>query len=114
MLKALADELAAARGKALVIAGGSASASASGPALELPRVLLNVTLGAFDAGLFDEAAGEEATSGAGAALAALAGELAAGSVDLLIVAGANPVYDAPAFAEARRRRSRKVPLHRRR
>jgi molybdopterin-containing oxidoreductase family iron-sulfur binding subunit len=100
VLRALADELAGARGAALVMVGGTASTSASGPGLESAAVLLNVTLGAFDAGLFDEAAGEEATSGAGAALAALAGELAAGGVELLIVAGANPVYDAPAFAPA--------------
>jgi molybdopterin-containing oxidoreductase family iron-sulfur binding subunit len=100
VLTALADELAGARGKALIMAGGSASTSVSGPALEGAALLLNVTLDAFDAGLFDEEADEEATSGAGAALAAVVGELAAGSIDLLIVAGANPVYDAPAFALA--------------
>jgi molybdopterin-containing oxidoreductase family iron-sulfur binding subunit len=103
VLKALADELAGAQGRTLVIAGGSASSSASGPALEAATLLLNVTLGAFDAGLFDEAAAEEPSSGGGAALAALAEEMRAGQIELLIVAGVNPVYDAPSslgFAEA--------------
>ena len=94
ILKALADELAAAAGKALVVAGGSACASASGPAIELAALLLNVTLGAFDAGLFDEAAAEEPHSGGAAALSALVGEMNAGQVRMVIVAGANPVYDA--------------------
>ncbi len=103
VLKKLADELTAAAGKALVVAGGSAGASASGPAIELAAILLNVTLGAFEAGLFDEAAALPPPTGEGAALAALAAEMHAGNVELLIVAGVNPVYDAPAslkFAEA--------------
>jgi len=103
VVAALADELAAHAGKAIVIAGGSAGASASGPAIELVALLLNITLGAFDAGLFDEVAASASTSGGGAALAALAMEMAAGNVELLMVAGANPVYDQPAsvkFAEA--------------
>ena len=100
ILKALADELEAAAGTALVVAGGSASASASGPAIELAALMLNVTLGAFDAGLFDEAAAEEPQSGGAAALEALAAEMRAGKVEVLIVAGVNPVYDAPAFASA--------------
>ena len=78
VLKALAGELAAAAGKAIVMAGGSAGASASGPAIELAALLLNVTLGAFDAGLFDEAAATEPFTGGAAALAALAEEMAAG------------------------------------
>ena len=103
VLKGLASELAAAAGKVLVIAGGSAGASASGPALELATILLNVTLGAFDAGLFDEAAATEVPTGSGAALAALASDMRAGNVQVLLVAGSNPVYDAPAgvaFADA--------------
>jgi Fe-S-cluster-containing dehydrogenase component len=103
VLKALADELAAASGKALVVAGGSAGASASGPAIELAALLLNITLGAFDAGLFDEKSASGPAAAAGAVLAALAGDMLAGNVEMLLVAGANPVYDAPAstrFAEA--------------
>jgi molybdopterin-containing oxidoreductase family iron-sulfur binding subunit len=95
-LKAIAAELASAQGKGLVIAGGSACASASGPAIEFAALLLNVTLGAFDAGLFDPAAAAEPLSGGPGALAALAADMAAGKVDVLVVAGANPVYDAPA------------------
>jgi molybdopterin-containing oxidoreductase family iron-sulfur binding subunit len=103
VLAAVADELAAARGKALVIAGGSAGASASGPAIELAALLLNVTLGAFDGGLLDEAAGVEPYTGGGASLASLVDQMRAGAIEMLIVAGVNPVYDAPAslkFAEA--------------
>jgi len=98
-LASLADEMARAAGKAIVVAGGTASASASGPALELAAILLNVTLGAFDAGLLDESAAAEPFAGGAAALAALAEEMAAGQVDVLVVARANPVYDG--FSQAR-------------
>jgi molybdopterin-containing oxidoreductase family iron-sulfur binding subunit len=98
VLKALAGELAAARGKALVVAGGSAGASASGQAIEVAAILLNLSLGAFDAGLFDETAAVAHAFGGGASLAALVGEMLAGRVEMLLVAGVNPVYDAPAFA----------------
>jgi molybdopterin-containing oxidoreductase family iron-sulfur binding subunit len=103
VLKGLADELAQAGGRALVVAGGSAAASTSGPAIELAAVLLNITRGAFDTGLLDDAAAVERPAGGGAVLAALAADMLAGRVQLLVVAGANPVYDAPAavkFAEA--------------
>jgi Fe-S-cluster-containing dehydrogenase component/anaerobic selenocysteine-containing dehydrogenase len=102
-LRLLANELAAASGKALVVAGGSASASASGPALELAALLLNTTVGAFDAGLFDLVAVPETPRRGVAGLAALAADMRAGGVELLIVAGVNPVYDSPAslkFADA--------------
>ena len=108
-LRGLAGELARAKDHAVVVAGGSASSTASGVALETAALVLNVTLGAFDAGHFDDAqAALPATAGADA-LASLADALRARSVDMLIVAGANPVYDAPAgtaFAEA----LGKVPL----
>ncbi len=103
VLRELAGELAAASGKAIVMAGGTASASASGPAIEAAAVLLNVTLGAKDNGLFEPGAGGEAVAYGPAAIAALVSDLAAGNVELLIVAGANPVYDSPAslkFADA--------------
>ena len=70
-------------------------------------LLLNVTLGAFDAGLFDETAAAEPFSGGGAALAALADDMRAGRVELLLVAGVNPVYDAPLVAAVRRARWRR-------
>ncbi len=102
-LKGLAGELAAARGNALVLAGGSASGSASGEALEVATLLLNVSLDAYSAGLFDETSAEVLPSGSARTLEILAGEMQAGTVTLLLVAGTNPVYDAPAslkFAEA--------------
>ena len=94
-LRSLAGELAAAPGRALVLSGGSAGSSPSGPAVELAAILLNVTVGAFEAGLLDESAAVQRPSGTAAALAGLAGEMRAGKVELLIVAGTNPVYDAP-------------------
>jgi Fe-S-cluster-containing dehydrogenase component/anaerobic selenocysteine-containing dehydrogenase len=100
LMKSLADELAAAPGKTIVVAGGSAGAASSGPTLELATVLLNLSLGAFDAGLFDAEAAAESPTGGGAALAALVADMAAGNVQALVVAGVNPVYDAPAFATA--------------
>ena len=95
VLKALAGELAGATGKALVMAGGSASASVSGPALELAVVVLNVTIGAFAADLLDWTDASPLASGRAPALAALASEMLDGNVELLVVAGVNPVYDQP-------------------
>ena len=101
VFRMLTDALAAAGRRAVVIAGGSASTSASGPALELATLLLNMTLGAFEGDVVEETALAPVDGGAG--LAALAADLRGARVDLLIVAGANPVYDAPAamqFGEA--------------
>jgi Fe-S-cluster-containing dehydrogenase component/anaerobic selenocysteine-containing dehydrogenase len=96
VLKALAAEMAAASGKTVVVAGSLVGSSTSGPALEMATLVINTTLGAFDAGLFDRSnAALPAASGA-AALAALAGEMAAGGVDVLVLSGVNPVYDSPA------------------
>ena len=77
-LRSVADELARASGRALVVAGGTAGASRSGLALELAAILLNVTTGAFDAGLFDQAAALEVPSGGAAALSALAEAMQSG------------------------------------
>lgn len=95
VLMGLAGELASAKGRALVLAGGSPSASESGSALELAALLLNITLGAFEAGLFDEPAGMAPLTRGATALASLVAEMNDGGVQVLIVAGANPVYDAP-------------------
>jgi molybdopterin-containing oxidoreductase family iron-sulfur binding subunit len=102
-LKALGEELARATGRSIVIAGGPASTTASGIALETAALVLNVALGAFDAGLFDESTAASFDAANADALSALADELRTGSVEMLIVAGANPVYDAPSgisFADA--------------
>ncbi len=94
-LKALAAELAAAVGRAVVVAGGAASDAATGPAGEVAALVLNLTLGAFDAGLFDETAASTPVAGAGQTLEALADDMRRGGVEVLVVAGANPAYDAP-------------------
>ncbi|MFN7917320.1 MAG: 4Fe-4S dicluster domain-containing protein [Vicinamibacterales bacterium] len=95
-VKGLAGDLAKAAGHAIVLSGGPASTAASGVALETAALVLNITLGAFDAGLFDEAGAVVPAPGHADALATLADELRSGGVDLLLLAGANPVYDAPA------------------
>lgn len=103
LLKALATELSAARGRALVIAGGAADTTTTGPALELATILLNITTGAFEAGLLDETASWLPATGGTAALASLAADMLSGNVELLLVAGVNPAYDGPAalkFADA--------------
>jgi Fe-S-cluster-containing dehydrogenase component/anaerobic selenocysteine-containing dehydrogenase len=95
VLRGVADELSRAQGRSLVVAGGSASSSISGEALELAAILLNLTLGAYDASLFEvDARGPAVPAGAGE-LARLAGDMLEGRVQLLIVAGVNPLYDAP-------------------
>ncbi len=96
LIRALAGQLAAAEGRALVLAGGAASASVRGPALELAVLLLNLSLGAFEAGLFDDAGAERLAFGGAEALARLADDARAGRVETLLIAGVNPVYDAPA------------------
>jgi Fe-S-cluster-containing dehydrogenase component len=96
VLEAVATELAGAAGRALVVAGGSASATDAGPALELAAIVLNLTLGALDAGLLDDTGGLPASAAGASGLAALVDEMRAGHVQALVVAGANPVYDAPA------------------
>ena len=108
-LTGLANELVAARGNAVVVAGGSASESASGLALETAVLLLNLSLDAFGAGLLEDGAGPDPADGGAGALQRLVADMSAGKVKTLVVAGANPVYDAPAslgFAEA----LAKVPL----
>jgi molybdopterin-containing oxidoreductase family iron-sulfur binding subunit len=102
-LSALAGELVAARGRVVVLAGGSASDSAAGPALETAVLLLNLSLDAFAAGLLEDGAGPDPVDGTVAALETLTADMRAGRVGTLLIAGANPVYDAPAsigFAEA--------------
>jgi Fe-S-cluster-containing dehydrogenase component/anaerobic selenocysteine-containing dehydrogenase len=93
VLMTLADELAAAPGKALVVAGGSAGGTSSGPALELAAIILNATVGAPQS---EPAEANAPTSSSATALRTLADEMRAGRIDVLIVAGANPAYDCPA------------------
>ncbi|MGE3842994.1 MAG: 4Fe-4S dicluster domain-containing protein [Vicinamibacterales bacterium] len=95
VLRSVANQLASASGRALVVAGGSASTAAGGHAIELAAILINITLGAFDAGLFEETPALAPAAGP-AGLASLVEDMRGGRVDLLVVAGCNPVYDTPA------------------
>jgi Fe-S-cluster-containing dehydrogenase component len=110
VLEALVEELVAAAGHALVVTSETACAQPGGLALAAAVNLLNLALGAWGSTLEPAPlARVPAGEGSLAGLAALAGRMKAGEVDLLLVQGVNPVYDAPAslgFAEA----MAKVPL----
>lgn len=106
-LRAVAAELKAAGSRALVLSGNSAAASAGGLALETAIHLLNFSLGAYSS-VFDLEAWSTPASGGLKALTDLVADLDAGKIDVLLVAGPNPVHDAPrslkvseAFAKAR-------------
>jgi len=96
--EAAARDLAAHRGRSLVIAGEALSAAAHAVVHAI-----NAALGAAgETAIYSEAAEVDPVD-AGASLAALTADLRAGQVDVLLVAGVNPVYDAPAgldFASA--------------
>ena len=94
-LKGLVKELLAARGKVVLLAGGSASCAAGGLALEAAVVVLNKSLGAYDGPAFEEQAGFTSEDPSIGDLVQLAAEMYAGKVQTLIIAGPNPVYDAP-------------------
>jgi len=94
-LRLVANEMAAAPGRCLVLAGGSASASVAGEGIELAALLLNVTVGAFDAGLFDMSGAMPMAAAPVESMIALVNDMHAGKVSMLMVAGVNPVYDAP-------------------
>ena len=95
IVRQLAGELAAAGPRGLALAGGPASESETGVALEVAVILINISLGGYDGALFEDHRARPVPHGGAVALAALAGEMAAGRVKTLLVAGANPVYDAP-------------------
>ena len=93
-IAAIAKDLAAARGKALVVAG-----ERQPPALHALAAAMNEALGAVGTTvdyrapvLLDAQDGPDA-------LRALEGELAAGKVDALVVTAWNPLYTAPADLE---------------
>jgi len=97
----LAEELVASRGRSIVLAGGTACATPTGLALAAAVLLINHSLGNYESPLFER---RIAPPGGGfAELATLTDDLRAKKVSTLIVAGANPIYDAPAtvrFKEA--------------
>src|SRR5205085_3101282 len=97
-LDALAKDLSARNGRALVTAGPGLS-----PAAHVLALAVNERLGAagrtvsaiapLDSSLAD---GTAAVSGAAESLAALVRDMAAGKVKALLIIGGNPVFDAPA------------------
>jgi molybdopterin-containing oxidoreductase family iron-sulfur binding subunit len=98
LVTSLASSLVRARGRSLAIAGGSASASGN-DTLEAAVFLINHSLGNYGSALFEERAAR--TAGGISGLARLVRDMQDGRVKTLVVAGANPVYDAPIpFADA--------------
>ncbi|HUP42708.1 MAG TPA: TAT-variant-translocated molybdopterin oxidoreductase, partial [Thermoanaerobaculia bacterium] len=97
-LPAVAEDLRAHRGRALVVAGDEAP-----PALHVLAHAINDALGAFGSTVhFSEPAAARAADQL-EEIRTLAEELRAGQVDTLLVLGANPAFDAPAdldFASA--------------
>lgn len=101
-IKAIADDLAAHRGAAVVVPGDGLE-----PAAYALAMAINARLGAMDAIVELFPADEETAMDSAAALAELTGKLNGGLIDTVVVLGANPVYDAPgsmgfagAFAKA--------------
>lgn len=88
-IETLADELWAARGHSLVVSGSNDKA------LQVLVNHANALLGNYGKTL-SVARPSMQRSGSDGALQALGQELSAGSVDVLIVSGANPAYDLPA------------------
>jgi len=101
----LVKDLKRAGSRALVLAGETQP-----PAVHAIAHAMNEALGAVGTTVsYTDPAAEVTSGGEAAALRALVDEMNAGSVEVVVVAGANPVYAAPAdlgFAEA----LRKVPV----
>jgi molybdopterin-containing oxidoreductase family iron-sulfur binding subunit len=103
-LAAVAKDLAANRGRALVVVG-----SRQPPSLHALAHAINAALGAPGASLFHTPVADPDELDAGTDLKALTDAIAAGQVEALVILGGNPVYDAPAdlaFAD----KLAKVPL----
>jgi MoCo/4Fe-4S cofactor protein with predicted Tat translocation signal len=96
-LNAVAKDLQAHRGRALVAAGDTQP-----PTVHVLAHAMNAALGAVGATVSYTATPEAVPTEQIAALRELCGEMNAGTVDLLVILSANPVYTAPAdlrFAE---------------
>ena len=91
---ALGKDLAQNVGKSLVVAGGYTSAATYGVELEAAVNLLNAVLDADGNTIERDLVSLQSQGGFGQ-LRALAAEIEAGKVDVLIIADANPVYSAP-------------------
>ncbi|HEX8465801.1 MAG TPA: TAT-variant-translocated molybdopterin oxidoreductase [Abditibacterium sp.] len=105
-IAALADDLKAHRGRAIVVAGGHQP-----PAVHALAHAMTATLGSVgpNAAISYHLPVEGTAKAHGAALAELVADMNAGTVKTLIIMGANPAYSAPIdlkFADA----IKKVPL----
>ncbi len=94
-LRSVAEELAEHAGESIVVAGGTANATADGLSLESAVNLLNAAL-ENDGNTIDRAAPSHQNAGGAAVLSQLIDEIEAGDVDVLIVHNTNPVYASPA------------------
>jgi molybdopterin-containing oxidoreductase family iron-sulfur binding subunit len=90
-LEPVAKDLAAARGKALILVGARQPAR-----VHAVVHAVNSALGAFDSTLHFSVATDADELDSEADLRALTEAIAAGSVEALVILGGNPVYDAPA------------------
>ena len=80
---------------AIALAGGVAGESDRGLALETAVILINQSLNGYASPAFDDQVRRPLPHGGMAALAGLAADMRSGKVGVLLIAGANPVYDAP-------------------
>ena len=90
MVKAIAEDLKSHRGRGVVAVGHQQE-----PAVHAVVHRLNSSLGNAGHTVKYTEDGSPARDGHGAAIAALAKEMAAGQVKTLIIVGGNPVYDSP-------------------
>ncbi len=93
-LTKVGQDLADHAGKSLVVAGGLASGSSTGVALEAVVNILNATLG-NEGVTIDRSSPSNQQLGSLDSLKALIADINAGKIDTLIIDGANPVYSAP-------------------
>jgi len=104
----LVKDLQAARGRSLVIAGDGQS-----PAVHALAHAMNAALGNVGTTVSYTATAEVRPTNQRAALQELVGEMNAGTVSLLVILGANPVYAAPAdlkFVDAMQKVALRVHL----
>jgi len=94
VIQKLGAELAGKTKKALVVAGGVASATPSGLELEAAVNLLNAALGA-DGATIDRTRISRQSGGQYGQLKQLLADIEASKVEMLIIAGTNPGYSAP-------------------
>jgi molybdopterin-containing oxidoreductase family iron-sulfur binding subunit len=107
-IEPVADDLEAHAGRCLVVAGEHASAQ-----LQTLVHAINAHLGNFGETVITTEAIESEPSQQAPALSALVQEMQAGEVDVLVILGGNPVYNAPAdlqFAEAMQNVGRRIRL----